>query len=180
MKLTDAITKGLTGRRSQKTTTKGVLEAGRNAFGKAWKNVARESGISERTLRRVRSGGKVSKQTQRKIDEFSRRQEVRRAAVKPRRAGKIQKANQNGARIKFTAWQGPIGRGGGDYRRQRTLDFSIPGEAMQELNDAYERGDDEAIQGLMEQYAAEFGWSDWTPQGGWTIGETDEWSFEPN
>lgn len=180
MKLTDAITKGLTGRRAQKTTTKSALEAGKKAFGNFWKNVAHETGVSERTLRRVRAGGKTSKATQRKLDDFAKRQEVRRASVKPRRASKIQSATQSGARVKFTAWQGPIGRGAGDYRRQRTMDFNIPGEAMQELNEAYESGDDEAIQSLMEQYTAEFGWTDWSPQGGWTIGETDEWDFDPN
>lgn len=179
MKLTDAITKGLTGRRAQKTTTKSILESGKNAFGKLWKNVAREAGISERTLRRIRSGGKPSKETQRKIEEFSRRSEVRRAAIRPRTAKKLAKATQNGAQVKFKAWQGPVGRGGGDYRRQRHLDFFLPPEAIEELQAAYESGDDAALHALMEEYVAQFGWSDWDPQGGWSIGETDEWTFDP-
>lgn len=180
MKIIDSLSKSFTGRRAQKLTVNKMLENSHKAFGKAWKKVAEQSGISDRTLRRIRAGGKPSKETQRKLDALARRAEVRKAAVQPRTAKRLQQARDQGAKLRINGSQGPRGKGADDYKRPRTVEFVLPGEAFGDLIDAYEAGDDEQMQQIMSNHVADYGWDNWTPPGGWDFGSIDEFDFDPH
>lgn len=178
MDFEQAFYRAYTGQRRNKQTINGLLNDSKGAFN-VWKQVAQESGISERTLRRIRAGGRPGKQTQAKLDALSKRQEVRQAGVKPGRARKLNQATANGARVRIKGNQGPKGYAANDYRRPRTVDFDIPADAVQRLRDAYESGNDAAIKDLVEEFVSDYGWSSWTPEGGWEFGSMDNVEIDP-
>lgn len=178
MKFIDAVSRALTGRRSQTVTSKSILDTSKKAYGdRSWKELARETGISERTMRRIRAGGRPSKQTQAKLDALGKQREVRQAAMKPKYRKKLDQAATQGTNIKVKGHQGPPGKGAGDYRRDRLVQCFLPGEVMEDIRGAYEEGDDERAGELLQDAIAEHGWPTWSP-GGWEIGNVDELNFE--
>jgi hypothetical protein len=108
------------------------------------RGAAERLGVSERTLRRYKSGGKPSKANRARLDEMTRTApEVRRAAVSQRREARLR---NRGAYVRMSARIGV-----GDerkYRRRRTIGETSPihlsGEQMSGIIDAYEQGDDAA------------------------------------
>jgi hypothetical protein len=166
--LDGAVYRGLTGQRRNKQTPRGIMKDAKDAFG-TWKEVARQSGISERTLRRLRAPGKwtASRATRQKLDQLGQQQPVRDAGIKPGKRRKLNQAQRRGARIKIDAKQGPIGAGAGDYRRPRIVDFHVPAADVGRLVAAYEQGNDAAIRDILGDLVTDYGWTDWTPPGGW-------------
>lgn len=180
MDLDGAVYRGLTGQRRSKQTTRGILKDGKEAYG-TWKEVARQAGVSERTLRRARATGKwtASRATRQKLDALGKQQPVREAGIKPGKRRKLAAAQRRGARVKLHAWMGPVGKGAGDYKRDRKLDFHVPATDIAQLITAYEQGNDDAIRDILGQLVTDYGWADWTPPGGWSFDNIYGFDVEP-
>jgi transcriptional regulator with XRE-family HTH domain len=132
------------------------------AYGR--QGTAERLGVSERTLRRWRAGGRPSRAHAERLAEETRTSaEVRRQALSPRREAR---QRSRGAYVRMS---GQIGAGSDPkYRRRRVIGATSPvhlsGDQMAGILDAYAEGDDESAaellrQALDEEYApgASFG-----------------------
>lgn len=167
MKIEDAINRALTGARRQKPTVCGTIKDAEKAFGSK-RAIASQLGVSTRTVQRWASGkGKPSKGNAGRLDGLRRAPEVRRA-VAPRKRGGLRRD----AKLKIDGYQGPIS-GPNDHRRQRLVTgWTVDGEHMNQMIDAWESGDDAAAAGaLKDWFETEYGVS------GWEFGEVDELDF---
>lgn len=179
MKYSDAVSKELTGRRSQKFTNRAAFRVAKKMSEKGtWKEVSAKIGISESTLRRARAGLPLSNDTKRKIEALKNSRDVRENAMKPSAIKNLNNACQNGAKFKMTAKQGPYGSGGSDNRRRRTIEFDLPPEVWAAMRDAYLDGDDERAAAILSDGIADYGWApEWTPPGGWDVGNVENLSI---
>jgi hypothetical protein len=120
---------------------------------------AERLGISERTLRRYKAGGRPTKANAARLEEVTRTApEVRRQALGQRRESRMRSKGT------YVRMAGQIGAGGDPrYRRRREIGATSPvhlsGEQMAAIIDAYKAGDDEGAaealrEALGEEYAA--------------------------
>lgn len=177
MDLSRALRNFFTGvQRQRAPTMRATLTAAHRAFG-TWRAVAAEMGISERTLRRVRTG-MVSSASRARIDELSHNPAVRRASVTPAAARRLDRMQTNDTHVVLTAYQGPRGYGQGDYLRLRTIDLDIPPHRMIEMANAFFGGDDNEAVSLFADAIEDYYGEGRIPGQGWIVDEIESISMD--
>lgn len=121
---------------------------------------ARRVGVSERTWRRWKAGGKPSGRNATALNTEADRA-ARRKAVAPRRETRLRR---RGARARMS---GNLGLPEARYRRHRTVEADLSPEQMGDIIDAWQAGDDDAALAALqdafgENYLANFTFEDLT------------------
>lgn len=168
MNTEQALRNFLTGvERKRPPTNRATLTAARRAYD-TWQGVADAMGVSARTLRRIRAG-LVSARSRQRINQLTADPAVRRASVTSGAARRLIRLQTSDTRVSVTGTQGPVGYGRHDYKRERTIDFTIPPYIMTAIANAFFGGDDDgAVEMFTDAVVSEYGMNQISGQG-WEI-----------
>lgn len=161
-----AVSRAVTRKARPFGTGKAADQARRLEAAHGRRGAAERLGVSERTLRRWKAGGRPSRAHAARLSEETRTSpEVRRQALG---TGRESRMRNRGAYVRMA---GQIGAGGDvRYRRRRMIGgagtpIHLSGEAMAGILDAYAAGDDEAAaealrEAMDDEYAEGFTFGD--------------------
>jgi uncharacterized protein YjcR len=161
----DQLWRGVAGQRAAKPPTAADQALSTMlAAGVSKADIAAQLGVSLRTVERWttttgqqrRDPGR-SKHASRIVDAAGKHPRVRAAAASSRRAARHR---NRGARLRIKGQQGPAPSGKA-YRRQRTIERYLDGDTMDAIQQAWQSGDDAAVEDLIREALEDEGYPAW-------------------